>query len=143
MNEGCNGGLFYFGGLFGERAGLVSEECAPYLAKTQSTTCASYKDCPIVAKIQKSYFLAEYSGKPTVNQIKKELIRNGPVNTEIFAPDGFSHHKKGIFYQADKNFTRDLWGGSGRQRQVQAQTEEVIVPAAGDISYLQVGKEDP
>ena len=25
MNEGCNGGLFYFGGLFGERAGLVSE----------------------------------------------------------------------------------------------------------------------
>lgn len=25
MNEGCSGGLFYFGGLFGNRAGLVSE----------------------------------------------------------------------------------------------------------------------
>jgi len=51
MNEGCSGGLFYFGGLFGKTAGLVSEECAPYLAETKTKTCSAYKDCPVVAKV--------------------------------------------------------------------------------------------
>lgn len=66
MNEGCSGGLFYFGGLFANRAGLVSEECVPYRAETVSKTCSEYKECPIVAKAEKTYFLGDYNYKPTV-----------------------------------------------------------------------------
>jgi len=97
MNEGCSGGLFYFGGLFGNRAGLVSEECAPYLANTKTNTCSAYKECPAVAKVNKTYFLGEYSYKPKVSEIKKEIIRNGPVNTEIGCNADWSFYKKGIY----------------------------------------------
>jgi hypothetical protein len=111
MNEGCSGGLFYFGGLFGNRAGLVSEACAPYLAQTKTSTCAAYKDCPVVAKVDKTYFLGEYSYKPKVSEIKKELIRNGPVNTEIFCNDDWSYYKKGIYQQTNDDYQqRDSWG---------------------------------
>lgn len=35
MNEGCDGGWSFFNGYLAENGHLVSENCAPYLAKTK------------------------------------------------------------------------------------------------------------
>jgi len=69
MNEGCAGGWGIFNGFFAETGGLVSEECAPYKAKTKDETCSSHKDCPIVAKINKSYYVNGYNTSPTAQMI--------------------------------------------------------------------------
>lgn len=40
MNEGCDGGWSFFHGYMAENGHLVSEQCAPYLAKTKGQSCS-------------------------------------------------------------------------------------------------------
>jgi hypothetical protein len=39
MNEGCDGGWSFFHGYLAENGYMVSEQCAPYLAKTKGMSC--------------------------------------------------------------------------------------------------------
>jgi hypothetical protein len=66
LNEGCDGGWAIFHGFWAERGHLVSEKCSPYKARTKGDKCSNYKDCPGVAKINKSYYVNGYNFKPTV-----------------------------------------------------------------------------
>ena len=82
--------------------------------------------------------MGDYNFKPKEAEIKKELIRNGPVNTEIFCNDKWAMYKKGIYQQSDEDYQkRDSWGN--RQGNSIAETEEppLLVPSEGDISYTQ------
>lgn len=42
MNEGCDGGWAIFNGFLAENGHLVTEECAPYTARTKGHSCAQY-----------------------------------------------------------------------------------------------------
>jgi len=40
MNEGCDGGWSFLHGYLTENGAMVTEQCAPYTAKTKGSTCA-------------------------------------------------------------------------------------------------------
>lgn len=102
LNEGCEGGWAILNGFFGESAHFVSENCAPYEASTKGNECSKYKKCKPLAKIEKSYYLANYNYKPTVSMIQKEMLLNGPVVTEFKCDDMFGLYKEGILQQTGK-----------------------------------------
>jgi hypothetical protein len=49
-----------------------------------------------LAKVEKSYYLADYNYKPTVAMIQKEMLLNGPVVTEFKSEGSFGLYKEGI-----------------------------------------------
>ena len=57
LNEGCEGGWPIFNGYLAENGYLVSEECSPYLAQTESSKCSNYKACPPISTVKSSYFM--------------------------------------------------------------------------------------
>ena len=89
MNEGCDGGWAIFHGFLAENGGLLTEQCAPYFARTKGHSCSAYKDCPVHAKITKSYYVNGYNFSPDEMQIRKEMLMNGPVTTEFKCLDDF------------------------------------------------------
>jgi hypothetical protein len=94
MNEGCKGGWPLTNGLFGEYFDLPSEKCAPYKAATQ--TCSSYKHCPGVARVEKSYYIGGAYGKSTEEKMMQEIRSKGPIIGDIKVPMEFSYYSKGI-----------------------------------------------
>jgi hypothetical protein len=75
---------------------VVSEECAPYLAKTKGVSCGQYSKCSTEAKIGKSYFIGGAYGESSEKKMMKDLLRNGIVNGELNVPRIFSFYQKGI-----------------------------------------------
>lgn len=51
MNEGCDGGWSFFHGYLTENGYMVSEECAPYTAKTKGQKCGKYKKCKPISNV--------------------------------------------------------------------------------------------
>lgn len=86
--------------FFAENAGLITEECAPYTARTKGRSCSSYKHCKPYAKVTKSYYVNGYNFSPTEMQIRKEMLMNGPVTTEFKCNDDFQMYQSGIMVQA-------------------------------------------
>lgn len=77
----------------------MTEECAPYKAKTKGLSCSNYKHCPAVAKVKRSYYVNEYNFKPTVEMIQKEMLMYGPVVTEFKCDENFSLYSSGVMIQ--------------------------------------------
>lgn len=79
LNDGCNGGSAYLSGVFSEQVGFVDKKCAPFRGSDfnlkSRKDCSSYKDCKMVARATKSYFIDGSS----VKNIQKEILYNGPV----------------------------------------------------------------
>jgi hypothetical protein len=79
LNEGCNGGSVYLSGVFSEQVGFVDKKCAPWRGSNQNLKskkdCSTYKDCPMIARGTKSYFLETSD----VLAIQKEILMHGPV----------------------------------------------------------------
>ena len=80
-------------GFLAETGGIVSEECAPYLAKTKGHSCSDYSSCPTVAKVKKSYQLSSSDRL----SIKKELLKKGALVTDWYMPPYAKTYKTGIF----------------------------------------------
>lgn len=83
MNEGCDGGWAFFNGYLAERGYLVSEECAPYKAKTKGLQCSDSSNCSAIAKVNKAYFVGGAYGNTTEKNMMQEILMNGPVNGEL------------------------------------------------------------
>lgn len=96
MTEGCEGGWPHFHALFTQNAHLVSEECAPYKASTKGDMCSNYRSCKPEARVLRSYDVGGGYGQSSEKQMMKEILRNGPLNTEFQAPKIFSTYKKGV-----------------------------------------------
>jgi len=133
MAEGCEGGLAIFDGYLAEYGHLTTEKCAPYLANTKGDSCSNYAKCPAYAKISKSYYLRGYNYNPTVADIQKEILLNGPLVTEFGANDDFSFYEKGVMVQNEKP----------PEVQSNAQkTEPLNVPSQGDVEFVQTNHLD-
>jgi cathepsin C len=96
MNEGCDGGWPFFHGFLGENGYMVTEECAPYQAKTLNDACGNYAQCEPHSKIGSSYFVGRGYGDSSEKKMMKEIMRNGLVNGELQAPHIFHMYTKGI-----------------------------------------------
>lgn len=96
MNEGCDGGWPFFHGFLAENGHLVTEECAPYKAKTKGDKCSNYQSCEPHSKIQNTYFVGKGYGDATEKKMMKEIIRNGAVNGEMQAPRIFGLYMEGV-----------------------------------------------
>lgn len=89
MNEGCDGGWSIFHGFLAENGHLISETCGPYQASTKGKKCSDFRDCPAIAKVKKSYYVGGYNFMPSVADIQKEMLMNGPLVTEFKCDDAF------------------------------------------------------
>lgn len=96
LNEGCDGGWSFFHGYLAENGYLVTEQCAPYLAKTKGEHCGNYRHCKPKAKVQDSYFVGGGYGESSEKKMMKEILRNGIVNGELNVPRVFSFYQQGI-----------------------------------------------
>lgn len=92
MNEGCDGGWSFFHGFLAENGHMVSEQCAPYLAKTKGAACGHYANCTAEATVLKSYFVGGAYGESSERKMMKELLRNGMVNGELNVPRVFAFY---------------------------------------------------
>jgi cathepsin C len=96
LNEGCDGGWSFFHGYLAENGHMVSEQCAPYLAKTKGQKCGDYAHCPPIARVHESYFIGGAYGESSEKKMMKDILRNGIVNGEINVPKVFSFYTTGI-----------------------------------------------
>lgn len=99
MTEGCEGGWPHFQAYFAQNGHMVSEECAPYTASTKGGECAKFASCKPEARVVKTYDVGGGYGKTTEKLMMKEILRNGPLNTEFQAPSIFSMYKSGLLTQ--------------------------------------------
>lgn len=86
MNEGCDGGWPHFNIFLAENGHLVSEECAPYINTDQNKTksnCKNYEKCKPIANVKQSYFVGGGWGNTSEKRMMKEILRNGPINSDI------------------------------------------------------------
>jgi hypothetical protein len=96
LTEGCDGGWSFFHGYLAENGYMVSEKCAPYLAKTKGDKCGHYNACKPIAKIRESYFIGGAYGESSEKKMMKDLMRNGIINGELNVPRIFSFYQHGI-----------------------------------------------
>lgn len=92
MNEGCDGGWSFFHGYLAENGYMVSEQCAPYLAKTKGEKCGKYRKCQPISNVMESYFIGGGYGESSEKKMMKEILRNGIVNGELNVPRVFSFY---------------------------------------------------
>lgn len=138
MNEGCDGGWGIFNGFFAENGHLVSEDCAPYHARTKGESCSNYKHCPAVAKINKSYYVGGYQWQPTVQMIQKEMLMHGPVVTEFRCDDNFQLYSSGIMIQAGQPVHQVFNPTVPKLIEEDPAEEILVVPNKGSISFAQI-----
>lgn len=96
LNEGCDGGWSFYHGYLLENGHMVSEECAPYQAKTKGIKCKDFAHCPPVARVHSSYFIGGAYGESTEKRMMKEMLKNGILNGELNVPQVFSFYQSGI-----------------------------------------------
>lgn len=78
---------------------MVSEVCAPYSASTKGGQCSKFAHCKPEARVSKTYDVGGGYGKTSEKLMMKEILRNGPLNTEFQAPSIFSMYKSGLLTQ--------------------------------------------
>jgi hypothetical protein len=78
---------------------LTSNECAPYKGTTRGVPCSDFKNCKPEARVQYTYDVGGAYGKSSEKHMMKEILRNGPLNTEFQAPNVFATYKGGIIDQ--------------------------------------------
>jgi len=79
MNMGCNGGRLGAAWNFMCHYGLVSDECYPYTSGAGKSGKCSWEKCTDSNSEWKSYKSLKYSTFKTVETIKAEVFKNGPI----------------------------------------------------------------
>lgn len=83
LSEGCSGGWGVLNGYFAEVGGVMPESCAPY--EGGDGKCSSYAGCEPAARVVKT----EHRMPSGEDEIKREILMNGAVQTSWDPPAGF------------------------------------------------------
>lgn len=103
MAEGCKGGWAIFHGYFAENGHLVTENCMPYQANTDSTNkCRYFEHCNPIARVKKSYMIQDSTEE---KNIRKEILRNGMVDANIVIEGYLGSYKKGVLKSIYRSFS--------------------------------------
>ena len=97
-NNGCHGGELDTAWSYLEKTGVVSDECLPYVSGDgKNVPHCPHGECTD-SKFQYVKYRAEKSAPLTcATQIKKELVKNGPVQTGFYVYEDFMHYKSGVY----------------------------------------------
>jgi len=97
LSQGCDGGFPYLiAGRYGKDYGLVDEECNQYTGKNDQ--CRTKSDC-------KRYYVSNYSyvggyyGACSELEMKKSLVKNGPLSVSFEVYPDFMMYKSGVYHK--------------------------------------------
>ncbi len=97
---GCQGGLLDRAWSYLEKTGIVADTCFPYV----SGDGKNVPHCPNGACSDSKLAYTKYravagssKGLTCSNQIKQELVKNGPVQTGFMVYEDFMHYKSGVY----------------------------------------------
>jgi cathepsin B len=96
---GCNGGYLNKSWDYLVQTGIVSDDCYPYTSgKGQTGTCSITAGKCVGGKgTYKKYFASSYKSFKTTNDIKADIVANGPVETGFTVYADFMSYKSGIY----------------------------------------------
>lgn len=97
LTEGCNGGWGILQGYFAQQGGVMPESCAMY--KGGETKCSSHSICEPVARVTK----VEHWFPNGEDDIKRELLLNGAVQTSWNPPAAFEAYSSGVLRDFSKS----------------------------------------
>jgi cathepsin B len=101
-NNGCNGGNLMNTWMYFTRMGTVTEECNPYSAEDGTKNFCIYRNTCIKPGISKKKYQTINVPFPinwftTVEEIKKEIMKNGPIQSAFQVYEDFLDYKGGIY----------------------------------------------
>ena len=107
FNYGCRGGNIYLSWIYVYFYGVVSDTCKPYTSGIgQTPTCT--ETCTDARNDNTKYFTDAYPKVlRSVNDIKTEIMTNGPVEAGYTVYEDFMYYRGGIYEQRS---TRSLGG---------------------------------
>ena len=106
---GCNGGYLDRSWSYLVNTGIVSDECYPYTSGSGSTgTCnVSTGKCANGTSQFKKYKASAFKTYSSVEEIKTDLMTNGPIETGFLVYQDFMSYKGGVY----KKSSNTLLGG--------------------------------
>jgi cathepsin B len=98
MNQGCNGGILALEWKYMENYGIVTDSCFAYSSgKGVVPTCAS--KCEDGSEFMKYKCVKGSTVKATtVEEIKSEIVANGPMETGFTVYEDFMNYESGVYY---------------------------------------------
>lgn len=101
---GCKGGNSQLAMNFVISTGLVTEKCYPYTLEKSKVTPACPGKCTGSGDWNKRYHCQSNSGKIIKGkreEIKAEIVKNGPMGTHFYYRRSFNSYKSGIYTCTD------------------------------------------
>eukprot|EP00747_Dinoflagellata_sp_TGD_P069002 gnl/TRDRNA2_/TRDRNA2_155944_c3_seq5.p1 gnl/TRDRNA2_/TRDRNA2_155944_c3~~gnl/TRDRNA2_/TRDRNA2_155944_c3_seq5.p1 ORF type:complete len:598 (-),score=129.10 gnl/TRDRNA2_/TRDRNA2_155944_c3_seq5:142-1935(-) len=95
--QGCDGGYGFLQMKWSEDVGLVPENCAPF---AQNGTCQVASNCELGNKRFRAidhHYIGGYYGGASEAQIRRELIRDGPMVMSFEPKEDFMYYKGGVY----------------------------------------------
>jgi len=96
----CQGGLLNKAWSYLETTGIVAEQCFPYVSGDgKNLPHCPHGNCQDSTSKYTKYRAVAGSSKAFTcsNQIKQEIIKNGPVQTGFMVYEDFMHYKTGVY----------------------------------------------
>jgi len=97
FDHGCNGGALNLSWLYLRIFGATTDACTPYTAQTGEVDLCNYNKCTVEGEEYKKYKALNYYSLNTINDLKKDLYENGPIETGFYVYDDFMSYKGGVY----------------------------------------------
>jgi len=108
-NQGCDGGYAFLQSKWSEDVGLIPERCAPYSVDGQcptvSASCLGSEDR---VRASDHRYVGGYYGGGDEEEIKRELVQNGPLVVSFEPKDDFMYYSNGI-YKSGRDAIHQEW----------------------------------
>ena len=97
IDFGCSGGYMYFSWFYLQNSGIVSDDCFPYQSQSGKAPACT-KTCADGSDFKKYYCKNGSIVNPKkVDDIKKEIQANGPVEGAFTVYEDFYSYKSGVY----------------------------------------------
>jgi len=99
FDHGCNGGILTTSWMYLRFFGLVTDECKPYTSGDGKVAwCPLLKSkCTVDGVEYKKYKASTFYGLTKIEEIKRNIYTNGPVETGFSVYDDFMSYKSGVY----------------------------------------------
>lgn len=98
LSQGCSGGFPYLiAGRYGKSYGFVEESCNPYRQEDGTCNLDSKKTCDRHYVASYSY-VGGYYGACNEEEMKRALVKNGPLAVAFEVESDFMLYKSGIYH---------------------------------------------
>lgn len=97
-NQGCDGGYGFLQTKWSEDVGLIPAHCAPLTEN--SASCHVRHGCDLGAlrhRATNHHYVGGYYGGSDSDNIKKELVANGPLVMSFEPSEDFMYYKNGVY----------------------------------------------